>query len=223
MRKIWTLVGIFALVALLAAPAAASMLTFNFNAPFPGSPAPTGDTPWLTATFVDVDENVPGQVYLTLDANLQFSDGFISEVYFNLDPFDAGLTVTRLGTASDGSTAPDLNYYEVGLDAYKADGDGYFDLLLNYPPPGGDRFNGTETVTYLLEASGLTVASFNYTSSLEPGGGHSTWLAGAHIQSISDSEYSAWIGPGTEVPVPPAVWLLGSGLIGLIGLRRKFK
>jgi len=28
---------------------------------------------------------------------------------------------------------------------------------------------------------------------------------------------------GTVVPVPAAVWLLGSGLIGLIGLRRRFK
>ena len=25
------------------------------------------------------------------------------------------------------------------------------------------------------------------------------------------------------VPVPAAVWLLGSGLVGLIGLRRKFR
>lgn len=27
----------------------------------------------------------------------------------------------------------------------------------------------------------------------------------------------------TPVPIPAAIWLLGSGLIGLIGLRRKFK
>ena len=25
------------------------------------------------------------------------------------------------------------------------------------------------------------------------------------------------------VPIPSAVWLLGSGLVGLVGLRRKFK
>ena len=28
---------------------------------------------------------------------------------------------------------------------------------------------------------------------------------------------------GTLVPIPGAVWLLGSGLIGLIGIRRKLK
>jgi len=28
---------------------------------------------------------------------------------------------------------------------------------------------------------------------------------------------------GTTVPIPGAVWLLGSGLIGIVGIRRKFK
>ncbi len=38
-------------------------------------------------------------------------------------------------------------------------------------------------------------------------------------------EYStvgAWI-VSTSVPIPSAVWLLGSGLLGLVGLRRKFR
>jgi len=28
---------------------------------------------------------------------------------------------------------------------------------------------------------------------------------------------------GNPVPIPGAIWLLGSGLIGIIGIRRKFK
>jgi len=31
------------------------------------------------------------------------------------------------------------------------------------------------------------------------------------------------LGEGSAVPIPGAVWLLGSGLLGLVGLRRKFK
>jgi hypothetical protein len=29
--------------------------------------------------------------------------------------------------------------------------------------------------------------------------------------------------PNAVVPIPGAVWLLGSGLIGIVGLRRRFK
>jgi hypothetical protein len=28
---------------------------------------------------------------------------------------------------------------------------------------------------------------------------------------------------GSPVPIPPALWLLGSGLVGLVGIRKKFK
>ncbi|MDY6950660.1 MAG: VPLPA-CTERM sorting domain-containing protein [Thermodesulfobacteriota bacterium] len=33
----------------------------------------------------------------------------------------------------------------------------------------------------------------------------------------------AFVITGEPVPVPPAVWLLGSGLIGLVGIRRRYK
>lgn len=43
---------------------------------------------------------------------------------------------------------------------------------------------------------------------------------------FSDAVYpppSAWTYAQTPVPVPPAAWLFGSGLIGLAGLRRRVK
>ena len=55
------------------------------------------------------------------------------------------------------------------------------------------------------------------------------YLAAAHMIPVSadgkptgaSTGYAA--GPGNPVPIPAALWLLGSGLIGLVGLRRRFK
>ena len=38
----------------------------------------------------------------------------------------------------------------------------------------------------------------------------------------SDGDYSLYSVSTSQVPVPAAIWLLGSGLVGLVGLRRKF-
>jgi hypothetical protein len=54
------------------------------------------------------------------------------------------------------------------------------------------------------------------------------WVAVAFesiVAGNSTSDYALWTNASFEaqcVPVPPAVWLFGSGLVGLIGLRRKF-
>ena len=55
------------------------------------------------------------------------------------------------------------------------------------------------------------------------------YLAAAHMIPVgtdgkptgASTGYAA--GKDKPVPIPAAVWLLGSGLIGLVGLRRKFK
>jgi len=44
----------------------------------------------------------------------------------------------------------------------------------------------------------------------------------ASAETSSFAEYWIEVGPST-VPVPGAVWLLGSGLIGLVGFRRKLR
>ena len=48
------------------------------------------------------------------------------------------------------------------------------------------------------------------------------WLAGNKLVNVSQSDKLVYA-DFTVVPVPAAVWLLGGGLIGLLGLRRKFK
>ena len=38
-----------------------------------------------------------------------------------------------------------------------------------------------------------------------------------------DAVWALHSGPHTAVPIPGALWLLGSGLIGIVGIRKKFK
>ena len=61
-------------------------------------------------------------------------------------------------------------------------------------------------------------------------GADDAWLFvmynGSQAWIIKDFNFYAWpVRPGqvSTIPIPPAVWLLGSGLIGLIGFRRKFR
>jgi hypothetical protein len=44
----------------------------------------------------------------------------------------------------------------------------------------------------------------------------------SNLGSITNVDSSTLSGIGTIVPIPGAVWLLGSGLVGIVGIRRKF-
>lgn len=51
----------------------------------------------------------------------------------------------------------------------------------------------------------------------------SNYIAGGGLSSDSDFDWENSFVEVNQVPLPGAVWILGSGLLGLIGLRRKFK
>lgn len=54
------------------------------------------------------------------------------------------------------------------------------------------------------------------------GGSLATGLQNGRIEGVANSfSYVSKIGPVSTVPVPAAVWLFGSGLLGLIGVARR--
>ena len=75
------------------------------------------------------------------------------------------------------------------------------------------RYDSVEGV--LVHA--LTLSEYNGESSKEslPGTQSADWG--------TDWYLGVWVTTASPVPIPGAIWLLGSGLIGIVGIRRKFK
>lgn len=202
------------------------LLTHDLNQEFSGGSDPEGMSPWLKATF---DDSIGGAntVQLTMDAANLVDGEFTSGWYFNVNP---SLDITDFSVAYvSGQMANSATF---ATDAYKADGDGFFDLLFDFPPPPGDfasKFTSGETSVYNITYSGnLTVDDFDFGS---VGGDKGSFTSAAHVQGIGPNDgLSGWIGSGFTpgpgpgvVPEPASVAMWGFGLFvgGVVGLRRR--
>jgi len=222
MKKIILLTTVVVAILSFALTSQANEVTFNLYSEFSGSwtPAyddPTLNDPWLRAVFDDGGS--PGTVTLTMTApGLSYDPDseppyyeFVSGWYFNFqgDASSLGFELTS------GVAAASVNH----TDQYKADGDGYYDILFSFPTAGSNldlRFMIDDTSVWTITGTGITANSFNVGSS--SGGGEGSFLSAAHIQSSIEGS-SAW----ATVPIPGTVWIFGAGLIGLVGIRRKIR
>jgi hypothetical protein len=211
------LVTTLSALATLIAMSQASALTFSLNFEFSGGQAPAGPPPWLTATFADAGVN---HVSLTLSASGLIGSENVSGWYFNVsDAFVGNLT---FGSPVEGGQF-DLPSLQQGLNAFQADGDGRYDILLSFTPGGVPSrvFGAGETLSYDISATGLTAADFNHLS--QPAGGHGPFYTAAHIQNTTGpgSGGSGWIAP---IPEPSITSLAITGaLLGTFLLRFRLR
>jgi hypothetical protein len=205
MNKYFTFVLAILLVSGFAATQAKADLVYNFNSISNGV-SPTSGIPWLTATFHTV---APGTVELTLSPSLEVGSEFIGS--FAVNSLYTGTLVATYSSASNPLFVANTTEYDDKLQG-AGTGNTTYDVVLRWD---ANHFNGTTgSVTYSLTGDSITEG--NFTSMY------------AHIQGIipvTGGDTLSGLAQGTlaPVPIPSAVWLLGTGLIGLIGFRKRIQ
>jgi len=204
----------------LAGPAAAVVVTFDNE--FSGGTdcaTPVTGCSTLTAT------SIAGGVHFTFAGKMTPGE-FITELSGN---FLGPVAPTVQNIAGNTETFVSFAFAK---DSFKADGDGYFDwkLTLDNAPPG-NRFNGTDTLSW--DFMGLTLADYNSISVNGPEGKNG-FLFATHAQGLAQGG-SGWfngtvseggfINPVAAVPEPETYTLVlaGLGIVGFISKRRKAK
>jgi len=198
---------------------------------FANLPAPTGVSAW--ADFVG-DQGGPGQgnVQLSVFTDYNNNDIFAGNNVVGFLYKDLGLiTGDMVGTTYsfsfdgkrgniDGSGANDpgdANAYVTILDSSFAT---QFNAEFNYTGlPGDGSWGGGSVDVPIISAyvGSLLQIGFSHEVNLdaEPASGTNDWDTGVYYDNLN---FGAAV-----VPVPAAVWLFGSGLLGLIGVARRRK
>jgi len=218
---------------LLPGVAHADTLTLSAVSEFSGGQEPfSGTPPWIVVSFDD--HGGTGSVDFTLTAPNLTSTENVEQLYINLDPALIGnLPLTFGGLVKGGSF--DTPTISQGDNAFKADGDGEYDILLSFTPGGNTSktFTIGDSLQYTITGAGLTANSFAFLSN--PAGGHGPFYFAAHSQNTTGagSGGSGWVtGPATTggaIPEPAAATLalLGTACFAVFAkphrtLRRRY-
>ncbi len=211
------IIGVMVVVLVFTSNVAATIVSFDMSVAWNGA-SPEGAAPWLNATFDD--QGAAGDVILTITAvNLTLTEK-VWGWYFNLDPLLDPDQLIFSGPSKSGNGAgpwfddPDIL---TGSNAFKADGDGSFDLLIQFETADGGThsFEAGDSVEYTISGIGSLMAnSFYYMSDPEPGGA-GEYITTAHVLGIGEAAISGWV----TIPEPAMICLLGLG--GLLLRRRK--
>ena len=220
MKKLAVALGSLAFLA-VAGSANAGSITWNLTYEFSGAATPVN-----TLKVVLTDSLTDGSLASDeVSLKITFVDNggtteFISNIFLNYkgSPTIAFSDVDTSAVASSTES--------VGDKAFKADGDGWFDIEIVLPPPPAffaDKFTGGETLEYLFTGSAdITVDDFADTSATKKGGSSDPdgLFVAAHAQGIADTGdgTSGWV----TIPEPSGAILFGIGtLLAGAAIRRR--
>jgi len=166
-------------------------------------------------------------------AQVTISDGTGGDIDFLVDVITSAFTPdTNFGMQSfsfnyDNPTAVsssnimniDPSSWTISQETNAGGGFGKFDFEL-----AGTGTARTETLSFsIANVTGDTVYDYAVASGLMPSSGD---FFAAHIAGFAETNgvtSAQFAGSTPVVPIPAAVWLFGSGLIGLVGIARKRK
>lgn len=179
--------------------------------------APDLSGPWLTVATTNLGAN---QIQVDLTADRLSDPEYVSEWFLNLDPAldpaDLSVSASLLSGAFNVPVAASLL---LAADAYKADGDGKYDIKVIFDSSDGmgTRFTDGDSLRLTLTYTG--VGSFNESSLIfpsAPDGGAGPFLAAAHINSTGlDDTGSVWVAAVPEPSVAMNLLLAGGALLAI--------
>lgn len=215
-------------LALFAGQASGSLiLELGYSATFSDdSVPPAQDPPWLRATFA---EDSGGAVLLTLEAVGLTIPEYVQAWYFNFDPtLDVeALTISYLS----GVQPSDIKQQE---NAFNADGDGYFDILFDFPNANNGRFGANDVSVFRITPStnaGYSISPWSFAFESQDGNHDPNYQRdwGPYVSAAKiggtgeDGEDSAWV-HAHIIPEPASlvIWsLMGAGGLALAWRRRR--
>lgn len=214
MKKFWKniLLFVFMVSLLLMVGQARAHTVISFDLDEGNVGGLSGYTGPYAGVNVYLTSETTATITFTAYSNYRFTDGKIVDLNVSATSFDASLPTG-------------FSYNETNTPV---DGFGYFNLKYNGPVNYG---NSLDIVTIYLTNNSGTWSGAEYVLATNANGNRAAAHLGFFTGSFTDpgnkfittgyaSETPSQV---PNVPIPPTVYLLGAGLVGLFGLRRKFK
>ncbi len=220
MRNFRSILALCVLAGCITTTAHAASVSYYLNQSNENAALPDGNN----YAVVTIDDNTAGSITFTVTALAALtsltplSNFGIQEFAFNVT---AANSIADSGTVSGQWTLPADWSGNTPPPANNEDGFGNFEVAV-----AGTGSSRQSPLVFRLNGTGLTITDFAElsTGTAEQGSVFfAAHIAGFTAPGTPNSVTSAWFGGSTPVPVPAAIWLLGSALAAVALTGRKVK